>query len=849
MPDTTKFQIGGPEKLSVDLKMQLGGPEDDRNIMDLIRAMTGRAATSGLEKFSHNLQEGVTVKKAVKEIEDEWASRPPLPREYDEWEKLKKREAENTPEKLRQRYGDMMEQQIGVVDDIFRISIDQKKNAYPYDHRTAELTVRTVIETAQALQKEEWAQDPEAQVWLKRMEKDASWMADLLQVTVAESAEAPFYFDVMLQIQTLKDHYRAAVTSENLQGLNATNLPGFEFSATETTLIKGKGIGLAIPDKYKKPEIDLTKGETLGLRELGIKMRDESFSIRMKMAAVSQADLIAANPEKTTFMGNNLRREELDFYKELLWFHEKGKGFIRAPHMISKDDEKKEMAAKLEAMLVTNANERLKDIMAGNLGASPDKASAISELVKSVKAEAVARLSNWRTRGKDIVSSLAVLTTRQGLYEDFALLHVYRYCWQFIWNTDQWGKVLSKSGVDTSGIYSYSGDAYSLHYMKRAVQYDRLGNSRTQFLLPTSRGGRAEVDLLRYDQMPHFNPNEVCLDGNNVPNNVDRFLQEQWNLLFDTDPASKAARKALGYEDIQEDVAKKLMEWATKWRVPFSSKYVEEGTDYELVVPHFMPPGLDVANFLEAITTGDVKLNKGGKTVWQELVEGTKLSGINWQKLENLPLDRWYVDLDMSSRYMKILIEVFEKEKDPFYSLVAGEPSTLGPKELAKRLRLTFRDSGQGGPEEYEIAFIPFFVTMACAAKYGLDSAEAWNVPADARANTTAVENFLLEMSVWQRAFKWLPSDRPKDAGLTSYNPKRSDSGGKELEWNYGNTMALMAEFYVSVLLRVKKSSAEESRLMTVANYEKTAKRLNKMPFIGTGSLKKKVDENIIPPM
>ena len=338
-----------------DIRMQMGGEQDDRNIMDLIRAMTGRAATSGLEKFSNSLQGRVnTIKKDT--IENAWALRPPLPGEYDQWERLEG--AEVTSERLQAIYNTMIEQQIGVVDDIFRISIDQKKNAYPYDHRTAELTVRTVIDTAQALQKEEWAQEPEAQVWLQRMEKDASWMADLLQVTVAESAMAPYNFDVMLQIQALKERYKAAVTSENLQGLNAAEVPGFEFDNAQKAIIKKSGIGLAVPDKYQTKDVHLTNGEKLGLRELGVKMRDESFAIRMRMAAVSQADFGSKKPEETTFMGKFLKPEELLFYKSLLGRRSPNnpkEWYILAPHIVTKDDEKKEIAAILEAMLVKNA--------------------------------------------------------------------------------------------------------------------------------------------------------------------------------------------------------------------------------------------------------------------------------------------------------------------------------------------------------------------------------------------------------------------------------------------------------------------------------------------------------------
>jgi hypothetical protein len=201
----------------------------------------------------------------------------------------------------------------------------------------------------------------------------------------------------------------------------------------------------------------------------------------------------------------------------------------------------------------------------------------------------------------------------------------------------------------------------------------------------------------------------------------------------------------------------------------------------------------------------------------------------------------------MSSRYMNVLISVFDKEKDALMGLVGGDPSTLAPKEFAKRLRLSFRDSPKGMPEEYEVAFIPFIVTLACASKYGISSPEAWDLLPNGKSIITGVEKFLLEMAAWQKMFKWLPSDRPRSSGLLSYDPKLFDSSGKEIEWNYGNTMGLVAEFYTTVLLRMAKASAEESRLLTTNNYSKIAERANSMPFMGKGALKRKVDGRIIP--
>ncbi|KKR43385.1 MAG: hypothetical protein UU51_C0009G0008 [Microgenomates group bacterium GW2011_GWC1_41_20] len=828
-----------------DIRMQLGGRGDEQNelnVMDLIRAMSGRAATSGLEKFSSGLQGIAEAKKTIDTIEAGLTSGIYVGDDKDnkEIEQQKTKEKLNVlRENLQKRYNSVQEQSIGVVNDLFTVSIDQKKNAYPYDHRTAELTIRTILETAQALQNEEWADDPELSPWLKRMEKDATWMSGFLQVSVAESASAPYYFDVVMQLQVLKERYKAFITSEDLRNMHQKELPGLEFSNDEQATISEKNIGLVVNEKYRVPENPapgeegrlLGNKENVGLRELGVRMIDSSFAMRMKIAAVSQADFLAANPEETTFMDNNLKPEELAFYKELLWRKDKDKGYILAPHVVSKDGEKRESSAYLEALLLTNAEERLNKIIAGGV---VNKDSAISELVKDVKSVALERISYWKSRDKgDIVSQLATLITKQGLYEDYAFLNVYKYCWQYVWKVDNDGKITEKDKIDIGSIYSYSGDAYSLYYMRRAAQYDKQSNSRTQLLLPTSKTGRKEVELLPYDKMPKYVPG---LSGDQ-----DRFLAEQWNFLFGDDPVFVKARRDLGYQDIPKKVAKKLTDWAVAWKTPYSSKYVEDGTtEYELIIPHLMPPGLDIACFLDTLTDKGTKLYKdGGESVWKSMVKGKRFSEVSWDKQENLPVDRWLVDLDMASRYMNVLIGTFDKEKDPIMGLIGEGPSTLAPKEFAKRLRLSFRDSPEGYPEEYEMAFIPFIVTLSCMEKYNLSSAGAWHKINE--NNKTSVEEFLLEISKWQRAFKWLPPDRP-DTDLLS-----RDSSGKVIPWDYGNTMALIMEYYVGVLLRMAKSSAESSRQEAFNNYENTSKRVSEMPFMRKGTLNRKINTNLTP--
>lgn len=833
-------QWQGPEWKSQppDIRMRVGNGEEDKiKEIDLFRLLTGgREAQTSSGRFGRLLKSYEETKSDA--------------------------EKKERSKELESIYGVLMSQCIGSISEVYDNTIDQKKNAYPYDHRTAQMTIEAVKETFSVLKVEDWLTSPEAKVWIKRAEADLDWLGAFLQTSVGLSASTPAYFDIIIQLQTLKQN-RAYITTETLERTFAKEIPGMGLSKSvdpaddEEEIAKNKHIGVDVPNSYTKKERNLIKeGEVVGLRELAIKMLDDSFKTRMRIAAVSQRDLRKANPENTTFMGDKLTKDEVDFYERILWRSKEGRkkghkeGQILSPYITSEAKDQRELSAYMEAILVTNANDRLKEMSSLSGREKEDKLSA---LVDDVKGEVLRRISTWyKRKDEDLVSGLAVLITREGLLQDFSLMTAYEYCWSYVW--DEWevnkdGKIEKERKVDkvkVGGIYSASGDIPSLYWPRRAHGYDKHGNSRANQLLPTSREGRKMVELYPLNEMPRYEdkyPNnlEKYPDPNtylNLEKHPDTYLREQWNFVFSNEDKWKKERAGMGYKDIDPKVVKKLIEWAYIWRSPFNAKYVGDA-DHEIEVPHFMPPGLEIANMLNAVTAQESgEITHGAKSIWKELVEGKNLSKINWSEIDNQQIDRWLVDCEMSARFMRPLIEVIDPEKDPIVSLLVGDPGTLGPKELAKRLRLTFRDSPEAPPTIYEIAMIPWFVTLVCANKHGISSSGAWmiNERLDRETNMHAVDRFHRDMAFWKRALKWLPGDRPEGDSGAEYDFVKLD---------YGNTMALLAEFYESILLRMAKASAEEALMLAMDNYQKTTSRLNKAEIFSKGSLSHKFPTSI----
>ena len=374
--------------------------------------------------------------------------------------------------------------------------------------------------------------------------------------------------------------------------------------------------------------------------------------------------------------------------------------------------------------------------------------------------------------------------------------------------------------MNMGGINTYGGDLWSLYWARRAHDYDIMSNSRTPFLPPTEAAMREKIskwplgEMEKYDRESHPDP----------------FLREQWDLVFSDEPRWKKARKEMGYSDLDPKVKKDLMAWAWIWRSPFRAKYVEENlaekSDYPLDYIFFMPPALYTANLFDT-----ARATREGPTFMEEFIGGKGLSEVSWLDLDVQQVDSWLVDCDMAARYMDVMVNVFDKERNEFYVLVLTAPSTLGPKEAAKRLRLSNRKSSypNPAPPSYEVAFIPQGVMFAAGDKHGISSPAAWRqlTRDDLATNTYPIERFMREGAYWKRALMWLPG--------------RRDPGTAGEGVDYNKSLGLLAEFHQRIIMRISKSSAEEAYELAKQRYEVTLESVKDMKFMKSGEMRPKL--------
>jgi len=770
---------------------------------------------------------------------------PDLPEKSGDLEKLDK---ERIREELQKNYEESLSQAMGVNEQIFDVMTDRNHSAYPYYNSPGE-SFYSVVQSRleEAKNEESFVEGSESAAWLKRFQRDIEWAQSSFRASVGFSASSPAYFDVVLQLQTLKQQ-RESVLTDDLESIYAKELPGLEFGKiptngqeiSEAALVEAKKIGVRVPKVYSEERgfpREFTDGEA-GLRELAIKLQDDCMAWRMRVAAASQFNYTELDSKASSFMGTNLKKEELELINLVLGdiSVKDGKEISKVLSPCSADaksEVQKKISATFQALLRTNAFDRTQQVINGG-----EDGETKTAMIKSLSDEIISLADhiqkNWKKKEtSDPITRLSKLITRMGYLQDYSLLTSHDYCWNNTWEKDEGANNNTRKviKVDWGGINGPSGDAWSLNWARRKHSYDQNGNSSASEMLPTDREGRKEVSTLPLNEMPK------CLDlyGENLERCPDEYLVRQWNFIFSDEPKWKAERVAMGFSDIPPNVKKQLREWAFVWKTCYNAKFVEGG-DYKIEIPHFISPELPIANMWNTITTEKgKKIIHGGKSVWQNLIEGGKMSDIEWDKIDQKEVDRWLVDCDMASRYMRILIEVVDKERDPMLSELAGHPGTGALKELAKRIRLSMRDSPEAPPTVYEVAIIPWIVTLVTANKYKVSAPQGWMTnPEDKSISKYPVDRFREEMASWKRAFRWLPGDRPKldSAGESDYNYEDEVSPLK-----YGDAMALLAEFYESLFLRMGKASAEEALSLSQENYDKTTGRINKEDLFDKGKL------------
>jgi hypothetical protein len=776
---------------------------------------------------------------------------PRIPERSSDPEKLDK---EKLRKELQESYEESLSQALGVNEQIFDLLVDRNHSAYPYYNSSGE-SFYTAVQSRldEAKNAEQFVEGSESAIRLKRFQRDMEWAQSSFRASVALSASSPAYFDVVLQLQTLKQQ-REIVLTDDFESIYADKLPGLEFGTTpvgdqgdtEISIVEKNKIGIRVPEKYTEeygfPK-EMAEGK-VGLRELAVKLQDDCMAWRMRVAAASQFDYSKPPSEKSSFMGTKLKDEERQLINLVLGESSEKDGIqtftVFGPCSAdAKSKVQKKISAAFQALLRTNAFDRTQQIIKGG-GDSVAKTESIKNLSIEVNELSQKIQDNWKAKeNDDPVARLSKLVTRMGYLQDYSLLTSHDYCWSFIWERNNKGDATADEKewhvkkLEIGGINGPSGDAWSLNWARRKHVYDQNGNSSASEMLPTDREGRKEVSTLPLNEMPKY----IDLYGENLENHPDEYLVRQWNFLFSDEPKWKAERAAMGFSDIPPSVKDKLKEWAFVWKTCYNAKFVGDG-DYKIEIPHFVAPDLPVANMWNTISTEKdetekaIKIIHGGKSVWQDLIDGGKMSKIKWDEIDQKEVDRWLVDCDMASRYMRIFIEVVDKERDPMLSELAGHPGTGALKELAKRIRLSLRDSPESPPTVQEVAIIPWIITLVTANKYNISAPQGWMTnPEDKSISKYPVDRFREEMAAWKRAFRWLPSDRP---GLDS-NKLDQDFDYENL--SYGDAMALIAEFYERLFLRMGKASAEEAVLLVQNNYKKSTENINKEEFFSKGSL------------
>lgn len=644
------------------------------------------------------------------------------------------------------------------------------------------------------------------QAWVYRASADLEQQYANLKLLLATGGSVGGYYDVIRQLQALTAMERYHATGEDFISAFGKEDPGLSIDITDVAKEK------------------LTGEAKEGLRKEVIRKQDDWRLWSMAIVAVAQWDCDAPPGEetfmRTTVEGSKppvLSEKKARFIRLLFGsLNERGidsEKFAKDEGLKEKEDpwveyKGKKLPQKIQNWYSTDDRVQTRrsylakafEILSFRFEPSReglwDRLDTLSddeiyEWAKYIKGNAVKRLETWKSPFKSLETRVSERVVSSTIMFDLAFMAAGHLGWHFEYKIDDKGNVVRK--LESGGIYKAWDVMSGVYWALRKHRYDAEWKSATQFLPPTAHASRKEW----YINRPGWAPDIHEYIGSEDRPVKDKIARAIWDFVFSPDfsraravflagknPAQGKVEEILGEKkaDLDPAISEFLRKNAWAWVTPFED---QPGSKQLLALPMFFPHTLDILNLWYYL-----KEKKGGPSIWENLnKEGKKLSAIEWDKTNFEPLDRYWVSMHMLFRYLRILIDPFEAEKDPSIQAFFVNISTTSEKELAKRLILTFRDF----PDEtipMVASLLPYAVVQHTANKRGIFGGTQARDP-------EVISNFVDEIGRWIQAFKYLPNYYPDEGALEK--PKFQ---------NLGNDMAILAGAYMLWFLRIGQAAS-----------------------------------------
>ena len=623
--------------------------------------------------------------------------------------------------------------------------------------------------------------------WIYRVSADLEQQAANMRLLFSTGGSTPGYYDVLNQMLALKAHERFHATAEDMMSAFGEKDPGLTDMVTDKSELRG-----------------LAKE---GLRGEIIKKQDEFRLWGMAIAAVGQWDdeeqsgketFMALTPQKVRFtrllfgsMNENPPRQNMteeEKKKENVWVEFKVKKgtevkVYKVPREINNwysTGDKVKIRREYKAKAVELLNYRF-DQTGESIWDRVDKMSdnEVKGFAAKINELAKERQEKWKNPYEDLDTRIAKRVVDSWIMYDLGFMAAGNLGWHFKYETKPRTNEIVRT-TESGGIYKAWDVISGRHWALRKHAYDATWKSDSTWLTGTSHVGR--VEFLKHK--PGWAPPLEKWLGNDVQGRpIDANLQTIWKFWFD--PSFEDARKDVLYglgvnksgienANIKLNIDPDLAQWLSKDSNPWAwISWIDDepGKGKNLVIPMFFPHTIDELNLWDYVG------KKEGESIWAKFCRGVKPSEIDWESQNFEMLDRHWVNLSMLYRFLRLMIDPNEGEKDPSIQAFFADIGTSSIKDLSKRIFLMFRDLPDNRAQKLMIALVPYAVIQHTANKYGIFGSTAMN-------SGNMISDFLGDCAKWVQAFQDLPAAMGGDLEDPIYK-------------NFGNNMAILAAGYV----------------------------------------------------
>jgi hypothetical protein len=647
------------------------------------------------------------------------------------------------------------------------------RNPYPYESRQNQEILDSYANRFRHIG--EFGTDRlEAKAYMEKTAQDVEYLQAWQDALEGFGAPLPFHFGGIDKMMGVMGSQRNNLTSSTLDKLYYRDDPNFNLSVDEKDLIKTR--------------INPTGKEEPTLRELGVKYNSDATYWTMTSAAMAQWDYLKDDQNR---LMPNIQEYEKKFVARVFGMNDKVENLFDsnvAPAIkvttpkgeigvfkkilnyysnVKSANEKNAYSALMQALLISNAKERLRNCVGEGGGGAVVNQPEIDALVAEVKGSAK-EIYNSRKRNdkkqtdngeeRAINEKLAELAVKTTIVRSWAFMNDIHYCWGYDY---QGGSVRE---VENGGIY-VAGDDYTPAFpFFHNAQYDATPRARSSYMPPSSRAFNEQI--LRENPK---NTTEIMMDDSNLIPETKELLDK----LLLGKPNGAKIPEGIEFTPGMKDILKSLR-W--NYLTAFRDK---DGK--EIAIPMFVPL------FFNWDVMSGFAYDKVGTTYMDYLRKGQgQLSDLSFSKGGEEEVDGMFTNWNMGARWLHLLMESPNGDiEEAFFGtksteIKGGENPNV--KELNKRVFLAvrkmeygdFRNNNSGEKLEvrrarWEMLIGGQLIPLYLAKKYSMFSNYGLNIGSIDDSKTQLKEAF----AKWLLRVQYLPKDwnytSEKEKGYSDY--------------------------------------------------------------------------------